>query len=57
VWDETAGVIEVIWVRAEAEYFCDGGWTEISLPGKSLQIQPVGHAIYSSASAIATVSP
>jgi hypothetical protein len=25
MWDETAADIEVIWVGAEAEYFCDGG--------------------------------
>jgi hypothetical protein len=27
MWDETAKVIEVIWVRMESEYFCEGGWT------------------------------
>ena len=27
VWDETAEVIEVIWVRMESEYFCKWGWT------------------------------
>jgi hypothetical protein len=28
MWDETAAVIEVIWVRMESEYFCKWGWTE-----------------------------
>jgi hypothetical protein len=27
MWDETAEVIEVIWVRRESEYFCKWGWT------------------------------
>jgi hypothetical protein len=27
MWDETAGVIEVIWVRMESEYFCEEDWT------------------------------
>jgi hypothetical protein len=27
MWDETAGVIEVIWVRMESEYFCKWDWT------------------------------
>jgi hypothetical protein len=31
-WDETAVDIEVIWVRSEAEYFCNHDWTgEITL--------------------------
>jgi hypothetical protein len=28
MWDETAKVMEVIWVRMESEYFCKEGWTE-----------------------------
>jgi hypothetical protein len=27
MWDETAGDIEVIWVREERKYFCKRGWT------------------------------
>jgi hypothetical protein len=27
LWDGTAGDIEVIWVKREAEYFCKRGWT------------------------------
>jgi hypothetical protein len=27
MWDETAEVIEVIWVRMESKYFCKEGWT------------------------------
>jgi hypothetical protein len=27
LWDETAIVLEVIWVRREAEYFCKWDWT------------------------------
>jgi hypothetical protein len=27
MWDETAEVIEVIWVRMESEYFCKWDWT------------------------------
>jgi hypothetical protein len=27
MWDETAKVIEVIWVRMESEYFCKWDWT------------------------------
>src|SRR6266478_3725270 len=26
-WDETAGVLVLIWVCGEAEYFCKWGWT------------------------------
>jgi hypothetical protein len=28
--DGTAGDIEVIWVKREAEYFCKWGWTGFS---------------------------
>jgi hypothetical protein len=38
VWDETGGLIKVIWVRVEAEYFCERGWTGNCLPGKSLPV-------------------
>jgi hypothetical protein len=27
MWDETAEVIEVIWVRMESKYFCKWDWT------------------------------
>jgi hypothetical protein len=30
LWDGTAGDIEVIWVKREAEYFCKWGWTGFS---------------------------
>jgi hypothetical protein len=26
-WDETAGLVEVIWVGAERNYFCNRDWT------------------------------
>ena len=26
-WDETAGLVEVIWVGAERNYFCKRDWT------------------------------
>jgi hypothetical protein len=31
----TARVIELIWVKREAEYFCEQGWTEKCPSGKS----------------------
>jgi hypothetical protein len=27
LWSGTAGVLELIWRKREAEYFCAGGWT------------------------------
>ena len=30
-WDETAAVMDLIWVKREAIYFCNRGWTEKSL--------------------------
>jgi hypothetical protein len=40
LWDETAGDIEVIWVRGEAKFFCKGGWTGFSdLPVGSNRIE------------------
>jgi hypothetical protein len=29
VWAGMAGDIEVIWVKSEPEYFCEGDWTLI----------------------------
>src|SRR5713101_7802399 len=33
MWDETAGDIEVIWVRREPKYFSNQGWTTESRIG------------------------
>jgi hypothetical protein len=47
-WDETARVIEVIWVFGKPEYFCEGGWTGKSArrpSGKSVGLGGEGCAI------------
>jgi hypothetical protein len=39
LWDETAALMDLIWVKREGKYFCNWGWTAqstTSLPGKSL---------------------
>jgi hypothetical protein len=41
MWDETARLSELSWVRREGKYFCKGGWT-----GK-LVICPSGNQIES----------
>ena len=42
MWDETAGDIEVIWGKREAEYFCKGGWTGFSdLPVRLNRIERI----------------
>ena len=41
VWDGMAGVLKLIWVSEEAQYFCKRGWTaEIDLPvGQSRELE------------------
>jgi hypothetical protein len=41
LWDETARLVEVIWVEREGKYFCKWGWTGVSperLSGKTARL-------------------
>jgi hypothetical protein len=45
VWAGMARDVEVIWVKKEQEYFCEGGWTGVSVICPSGAINRLGRSI------------